>query len=273
MGNFYQRLLTGFAIITVITSAVMHSIYSLLFLCLAINLLGLWEFYKLFHYTNDPTRKTLGILLSVFLLMSICLWSNQQLDAKILLINIPFVSVIFVAELYLRSATPFVSIALLFLGLIYITLPSILLFACAVSIPKHLNSQEVVLGYFFLLWANDTGAYVAGSLLGRNSLFSRISPNKTWEGSAGGAFLVIVIVHINYTFLQELSFLSWSTMGGVVIVMGTFGDLVKSLMKRSLNKKDSGNFLPGHGGILDRFDSLLGSVPWIYAYLILIFRD
>ena len=249
----------------------MYSIYSLLFLCLAINLLGLWEFYKLVPYTNNLTRKTFGMVLSTCLLVSICLWANQQIDAKILLINIPLVSIIFIAELYLRSPTPFINLAFLFLGLIYITMPSILLFACAVSVPIGLNAQEVVLGYFFLLWANDTGAYVFGSLFGKNSLFARISPNKTWEGSGGGAFLVIVIAYINYTFLQELSFLSWSIIASIVIIMGTFGDLVKSLLKRILNKKDSGNLLPGHGGILDRFDSLLGSVPWVYAFLILNF--
>ncbi len=127
----------------------------------------------------------------------------------------------------------------------------------------------VILGYFFLLWANDTGAFVFGSLFGAYPLFKRISPNKTWEGSAGGAFLVLVTVYFNYAFIDEVSLFGWIVMGLTVIIMGTFGDLVKSLMKRSLNVKDSGNMLPGHGGILDRFDSLIGSAPFVWVFLVL----
>ena len=143
----------------------------------------------------------------------------------------------------------------------------ILLYRCAFVLSDDLFSPNVILGYFFFLWANDTGAYVCGSLFGKNKLAPGISPNKTWEGSAGGAFLVIVLVSVNYYFFRDLSLANWMVIGIIVIVMGTLGDLTKSVLKRSRNVKDCGRMLPGHGGILDRFDSLMGSVPLVYTYL------
>jgi phosphatidate cytidylyltransferase len=269
MSNFFQRTLTGIAIVAVIIGAVILGAYSFLILCLLINLLGLIEFYRLFQINQHRVRNTLGVLLSATLFITICPYILGVVDPRVLLINLPLISIIYIAELYHKSDTPFSSLAFIFLGIVYITVPIILFFSCAVGFNDKLYHPEIILGYLFLLWANDTGAFITGSLLGKHLLFERISPKKTWEGSAGGAMLVMGIVVMNSILFKEISFSGWAIIGVTVIIMGTFGDLVKSMMKRSLRIKDSGTILPGHGGILDRFDSLIGSAPFVYAYLIL----
>ena len=124
------------------------------------------------------------------------------------------------------------------------------------------------LAIFVFLWASDTGAYCVGSLIGKHPLFKRISPNKSWEGSVGGAVLAIGISMIFAHYDTSLySTLQWAGMALVVVVFGTWGDLVESLMKRQLGIKDSGNILPGHGGMLDRFDSSLIAIPAVALYL------
>lgn len=268
MSNFVQRTVTGIAIVTLIIGAVMLGAYSFLVLCFLINLFGLIEFYRLFQINKHAARKWLGILLSVTLFITVCPYILGVVDPRVVLINLPVISIIFITELYYKSDTPFTDLAHIFLGIVYITFPLVLFFSCAVGFSDKLYHPQIILGYLFLLWANDTGAFIIGSLLGKHPLFERISPKKTWEGSAGGVLLVTGIVFINGIFFTEMSIAGWAVIGVTVIIMGTFGDLVKSMMKRSLRVKDSGTILPGHGGILDRFDSLLGSAPFVYAFLI-----
>jgi phosphatidate cytidylyltransferase len=131
------------------------------------------------------------------------------------------------------------------------------------------------LSVFVFLWMNDTGAYCVGSLLGRHKLFPRISPGKSWEGSVGGAIVVLLVAWAIHYFLLDpdhtgkamLSLIEWLGLGLVVVIFGTWGDLVESLFKRTLGIKDSGNILPGHGGMLDRFDSSLLAIPAAVVYL------
>jgi phosphatidate cytidylyltransferase len=273
MSNILQRTATGIAIVTVIISAVMLGAYSFLVLCFLINLFGLIEFYRLFAINQHPFRSVLGVLLSVTLFITICLYILGVMDPRVLLINLPLISLIYMAELYHKSNTPFLNLAFLFLGIAYITIPLVLFFGCAIGFDNKLYHPEIILGYLFLLWASDTGAFITGSLIGKNLLFERISPKKTWEGSAGGVIFVAGIVFINTVFFTEISAGGWTVIGLLVIVMGTLGDLVKSMMKRSLHVKDSGTILPGHGGILDRFDSLIGSAPFVYAALSFLSRS
>jgi phosphatidate cytidylyltransferase len=124
-------------------------------------------------------------------------------------------------------------------------------------------------GCFFILWANYTGAYFTGRYLGRRFFFKRISPKKTWEGSLGGTVCALLVSYLSSLFFTEINSVHWIIIALIIVVTGTFGNLVKSLMKRSLNLKDAGTILPGHGGMLDRFDSLLGSSPFVFSYLIL----
>ena len=177
-----------------------------------------------------------------------------------------------VAELYLKQKDPIQDWAYTMLAQMYIALPFSLLNVLAFNA----TNQGVVafntllpLSVFVFLWVNDSGAYCCGSLLGRHKLFPRISPGKSWEGSIGGAIFVLVAAWAISSFLdgQMLTLPEWLGLGLTVVVFGTWGDLVESLFKRTLGIKDSGNILPGHGGMLDRFDSSLLAIPAAVVYL------
>jgi phosphatidate cytidylyltransferase len=153
------------------------------------------------------------------------------------------------------------------------TLLNIAAFEKDLQTGEAVYNYQILFGCLFILWASDTGAYFAGTFFGRRKLFERISPKKSWEGFFGGAALALVFtIALPYFFPaigQEstLTLLNWIIIGVLIIIGGTFGDLVESLLKRSIEIKDSGDSLPGHGGFLDRFDGLLISAPFIVAYL------
>jgi phosphatidate cytidylyltransferase len=131
-------------------------------------------------------------------------------------------------------------------------------------------SRGLPMGFFLLLWTNDTGAYLAGKSFGKHKLFERISPKKTWEGSIGGLALAIAVAY-GVSFLPtfvDITKTDWLVIGFLVAVFGSFGDLFESLLKRNLKIKDSGTILPGHGGVLDRFDGLFLAVPAMFFYLL-----
>jgi phosphatidate cytidylyltransferase len=175
-------------------------------------------------------------------------------------------------KLYKRfERKPFTNIAYTFLGLFYVAAPFALLNIAAFENGNY--NYQIMFGCLFILWASDTGAYFAGTYLGKRKLFERISPKKSWEGFFGGALLALAFaIGLPFFFesIDQPSFLSltnWIIVGLIIIVGGTFGDLIESLLKRSIEIKDSGDALPGHGGFLDRFDGLLISAPFIVAYL------
>jgi phosphatidate cytidylyltransferase len=128
----------------------------------------------------------------------------------------------------------------------------------------------LLMGCILHIWANDTGAYFVGSRFGKNRLFERISPKKSWEGFFGGLALSIVAAWLNHRLFAELELIEWIAVGVLMSVFGTLGDLVESMLKRSINIKDSGTLFPGHGGILDRFDALLVGIPFVCCYLWLV---
>lgn len=212
------------------------------------------------------------MFLSAYLFVSAVLVVTGRCNANIFVLAFPLVSLIFMSELAPISGNGFAGLAFIFMGIIYVTLPFVLLVASPFMTGRGPGaySPEVILGYLMMLWANDSGAFLAGSLFGKHHLAPRVSPNKTWEGSAGGVLLVVVVAYVNDLFIGEIPSAGWLLIGGIVIVTGTLGDLVKSLMKRTVHIKDSGKILPGHGGILDRFDSLIGSIPFVASYLIFV---
>ena len=251
--------------------SVLFSQYTFVLLFFGINLLGLLEFHRLLNSSSTSLKKISVFVLSstvflsaVFVFMHIC-------DFKILFINIPIVFLIFVVELYLEEQNPFLHLAIFFLGIIYVTVPSVFIVGIPfIPFDQKIYQWHFILGYFLLVWANDTGAYIFGKLFGKHFLFKRISPKKTWEGSFGGACCTFITASVVSLFYQELTLADWMVIALIVIVIGTFGDLIKSLLKRSVNVKDSGTILPGHGGILDRFDSMFSSAPFVFCYLLII---
>ena len=244
--------------------------YSFAILVLAINLLGLLAFYRLFHLYTLPPKNVIGALLSSGFLISCILATSHISDWQILLINIPIAFSLFMIGLCVKSKHPFHNLAFIFLGIICITIP-LCFFTGIAFLPFIVGNYypHLVLGYFFILWSGDAGAYLAGIYFGRRKLFERISPKKTWEGSFGGAACATAVVWLNSSFFLTLHTPAWIGMALIVVGTVTFGDLIKSMVKRSLGLKDSGTLLPGHGGIPDRFDTLFGSASFVFSYLIL----
>ena len=181
-----------------------------------------------------------------------------------------------VAELYLKHPDPVGDWAYTMMSQLYIVLPFSLLNVLAFqSDAEGIHYVWTLpLSVFVFLWVNDAGAYICGSLLGKHKLFPRISPGKSWEGSVGGGILVIAVAMLVWHLLEQyglndirMSPANWVGLGLTIVVFGTWGDLIESLFKRTLGIKDSGNILPGHGGMLDRFDSSLLAIPAAVVYL------
>ncbi len=270
MNNLAIRSLTGagFVIVMIGSALLGQIVFSALFLL--VTILGLWEFYGLVEKHGSFPMKILSIISGIILFLTLAISLTGKAQIHILWINLPVFFILFIAELFRNKQTPFGNIASSLLGIIYIALPlglAIYFFDPAhASGPLHYGT---LVGYLVILWLNDTGAYFVGSTIGRHKLFERISPKKTWEGSIGGAVIALLTAYAaSFIFIQHTQW-QWLVIGLLIIVFGSLGDLVESMFKRSLGIKDSGKLLPGHGGILDRFDAVLFSVPFVFIFLTL----
>lgn len=265
-----QRAITGTIFVAVLISAIIFSPYTFVALFTIVTAVGIWEFYKLATNGDQKPQRILGITLGVYLFVANALISLGISNYKVLIPTLPLLFSIFIIELYTKAKNPFRNIAYTIVGVIYVAGPFSMLNYIAHTHFIDSYHPENLLGIFYILWASDTGAYLAGKSFGKRKLFERISPKKTWEGTLGGAVLSITVALITAKFYTQLSVFDWLVIALILVVMGNLGDLVESLYKRSKNVKDSGRILPGHGGILDRFDSLILSIPFIFSYLYLI---
>lgn len=281
LNNFFQRTITGAVFLIVMIGCIWWSFWSMAALFLVISVLGLWEFYSLLEKNNFSPQKITGIIICVALgAYSLYLVSDNIFSASLLSyvfwLFIPVSMLIFFIELFRNKQFPFQNIGFTFLGLLYIQIPFLFLSSLAIKRNvdlKHLQeiyTPYVILGFFFLIWSNDTFAYLVGRAIGKRKLFERISPKKTWEGFIGGIILTQGVAYIISFYFTELTMMQWFIVAAIVSVTGTLGDLVESMFKRSLGVKDSGTIFPGHGGILDRFDAVLLSSPFVVTYLMLI---
>ena len=213
----------------------------------------------------DQLRLWLGLIVGVlpFLLSATEHFGWFHLTAhgyEIGLLFMVFIFAIFIIELFSNSSKPFENISSVLTGMVYTGFPIALLPFIAFDQGEY--TPKYVISLLLIIWLNDTGAYFVGSRHGKTPLFPRISPAKTWEGSIGGLVTAILLAGILSIFIRDLSLVDWIMLATVTVIVGSIGDLVESMLKRSLTIKDSGTLLPGHGGFLDRFDGFLFAVPF-----------
>jgi phosphatidate cytidylyltransferase len=263
--NLQQRFITGLSGAALVVGGIWYSQWSYLIVFGILALLTLTEFYNLLKLAGIASNKLLGIAIGIMLFLAVFMIESAYWPTKTLWIFLPVSFLIFLIELYRKADKPFTLIAFTFLGLFYVAIPYSLLTVSAFV--DGIYQPSIVFGILILIWGNDIGGYFAGRFLGKHKLFERISPKKTWEGSFGGALLsVSVAVGLALVF-PILGMVQWLTISAIIVVFGSFGDLIESMLKRSLDIKDSGSMIPGHGGFLDRFDSLVFALPFIVSYL------
>lgn len=206
-----------------------------------------------------------GIITGVFLFLAIFLTKYTTTNDGILFLLPAGGLILMILPLFQRKGDPVLSSSLTFLGLLYVSLP-IAVFNLLVFHPyKNGFDYQVVLFLFLILWLNDTGAYLTGKLFGKHKMFPRISPKKSWEGLAGGLLTALLTAWLSRPLFPDIPILHLWILCPIIVIMGTFGDLVESGWKRSAGVKDSGKLMPGHGGILDRFDSLILAAPAVFV--------
>lgn len=275
MKNLVQRTITGILFVAILVGGILFSPLTFGLLFMLITALSVWEFARLVNQRADvavnPFITTLG---GVYLFLAIYCYCTEATDARIFIPYLLILIYLLVSELYLKHPSPMNNWAYSFMSQLYVALPFALL--CVLAFQRNAVESDsspisfnaiLPLSVFIFNWSNDTGAYCTGMLFGRHRLFERISPKKSWEGSVGGGIISVIVSLVMAHFFPFLSTLQWVGFALVVVVFGTWGDLVESLLKRQLGIKDSGNILPGHGGMLDRFDSTLLAVPAVVLYL------
>jgi phosphatidate cytidylyltransferase len=276
MKNFVVRTITSvFFVAAIVTSFLNPRAMTLLFSI--VTGMTVWEFCGLVNerpYVS--TNRFICTVSGVYLFLAMAGYNSGMTPSTVFVPYLVSIVYLMVAELYLKAKDPINNWAYTMLSQLYIALPLSLLNV----LTYRSNGYDIQYSYlaplavFVFLWINDAGAYCVGSLIGRHKLFPRVSPGKSWEGSVGGGLLVVAAaVAVWYLTTAYgvndlgLTALEWAGLGLVVVVFGTWGDLIESLFKRTLGIKDSGNVLPGHGGMMDRFDSTLMAVPAAVVYL------
>jgi phosphatidate cytidylyltransferase len=260
------RAITGFFFVIVMLGSVLLGSYVFSAFYLVLTSFCLFEFYGLIRGAGFKPNRESGLIngFLVFLFFA----AQCYFPAWKFIFFLPVcLSAVFIQELYKKNAAPFSNIAFTFLGILFAVVPFLFFHGMAfIKGADHFNFH-IPMGFLIMLWSNDTGAYLAGRAFGRTKLFERHSPKKTWEGFFGGVIISAAAALILSHYYDELSWKQWVSIAVLISCFGTMGDLVESMFKRSINVKDSGGILPGHGGLLDRFDGLLLAAPIVYAYL------
>lgn len=267
--NIVVRILAGAVFVSLLVGGMLINEYTFLVVFSAITGLSLYEFYGLMNKSDrGPVARLSNSMGGVILFLATYLFFAYSTLAGFTVYAL-YLLITFVSELYLKKSDPIKSLSYTALGQIYIALPfsltNYLVFPYEAELGEY--SYVFLLAVFVFIWVNDSFAYLSGMLLGKHRLFERISPKKSWEGFVGGLVFAMIASVIFSHFTTYLTLPGWIGFAAVVVAFGTWGDLIESLMKRTLGVKDSGNMIPGHGGILDRFDSTILAIPAVFIYL------
>ena len=269
MKELHTRTIWGILFATVLTGAILLGPYSFGVLFLMLSVLALHEFYALCKAAGFSPQVYPGLFIGFSLFALSFFYARGLLPSSAYSYLIPLIFIIPVYELSRKKKNPLANIALTAFGPIFVSIPfSLLNFLVFLPGPGGSDYNfTLLISLFLFVWAADSGAYLFGVRFGKHRLLERISPKKSWEGMLGGIGTALAMAWILTKVFPQFSFLFMSIMALVIVIAGTLGDLVESMIKRSIGVKDSGRFMPGHGGILDRFDSILLASPMIYFTL------
>lgn len=293
MKSFLQRTVTGLLLVAAIMAGILFGPYSFVGVFAILVFGTLFEFYNLINVSREVhITKTLHSFAGAALF--ICAWfeASHLTTHWIYLVYLAYMMVMFISRLYTKQENPLRELAYIILGQVYIAAPLALVNQIAFHTLKYPLGEILkdycpifVLSLFLFIWVNDTGAFITGCTLGRHGrhrLFPSVSPKKSWEGFWGGLFFCMLLglglyypqfwsfIGVDIHDGVRLTRLDWMGMALTVSIFATFGDLIESFVKRAVGVKDSGTILPGHGGIWDRFDSLIMAAPAMYIYLVMI---
>ena len=278
--NMITRAITGTIFVVAVVVSFLRP-QAMMFLFALVTALSVWELTGLVNNIKDVSvNRFITTAAGTYLFIAFAGYCSEITPSAVFIPYLLTIVYLFISELYTKASNPINNWAYTMLSQLYIALP----FSMINVVAFRNEGGAVVYDYllplsiFIFLWTNDTGAYISGSLLGKHKLFPRVSPGKSWEGSIGGGLLVLAVAAlVGYIANSNegghiLSIPGWMGLGLVVVFFGTWGDLVESLFKRTIGIKDSGKILPGHGGMLDRFDSSLMAFPAavVYLYTVLI---
>jgi phosphatidate cytidylyltransferase len=277
MNNFWARTITGLSMVFLILAALYIDRFFFALIFLVVVILGQLEFYSITSTVECKPQKLTGTILGTIIYLIVTgfflfLEQHTLVIGLSIVVIVPILFIPVILELYRKEDKPLINAAVTVFGLIYIALPLSLLNMmndpAGGTVFHHFPAYLVA--YFLITWVYDTGAYLVGKTFGKHKFFERVSPKKTWEGTIAGTVIAIAFATGFYFITEGILLIHLLVLTLLVILFGTFGDLAESLFKRSLNLKDSGNILPGHGGILDRFDTIFVSAPFVFLYFLIL---
>ena len=279
MKNLWVRTLSGAVLAAVVLGAVVWSQWSFGILLAALLVVGLSEFYTLAEKQGSKPQRIVGLVAGLVLFALNFAFISDDIEIlgsarqafacglAFLLLSLP---AMFICELYRRQKNPVANIGTTLMGVVYVALPLSVMCYFPMFGGGAWNPRVMVF-YIFIIWANDVFAYLVGMTFGRHRLCERLSPKKSWEGFFGG-LAGAVATGLAAAYALDANYWVWGGLALVASLSGVAGDLVESMFKREAGVKDSGQVIPGHGGVLDRFDALLLSAPYVFLYLLLVGR-
>jgi phosphatidate cytidylyltransferase len=275
LNNFVKRAITGALFVAVTLTLILVNHWTFLAFLLIANIWLSIEFLRIVKSDDSKPAVFSTIITGCFAIILAFVGYYFKSDNSLYWLILVPALFIFIEELFQNKKNPLRNISFALMSLFYISMPLILSLKLVTgdSFYYQLSNisfqPELLVGVLVLIWIFDSMAYVTGVPLGKHKMFVRVSPKKSWEGTIGGAFFTILAGIFINNFIPVISLTDWIIISAIVIVFGTIGDLIESLFKRSINIKDSGEFLPGHGGLLDRLDSFIFTIPWIFVYFII----
>ena len=271
MSNFLKRSLTGIAYIAIMLGGIIIHLFVFAPVFAVILFFTQSEFYKISEKAGFSPQKKFGLILGFLLFILFFLTAKNIIPQSFILLSIPFLFFVFIGELFRKKSNALKNGAITLLGLIYVALPfSLMNFIVFAQTSGNSYYPWILVGILLIIWIYDSMAYVSGSLLGKHKIAAKISPAKSWEGLIGGTIFAVIMGIVNAVLFQEIDMFNWIVIALITVIFGTIGDFFESKLKREIGIKDSGSILPGHGGLLDRFDSLLFAIPIIFVWLSLI---